>query len=117
MSRTFFSLRRRRGFDSRHPAPLTIEATRLVSCLWLPKTSNCLSGSHLYFFHKPFSDAHFSHDTPRCSACYLALARCPRTREPGFAPSNRRASAVGDKTPGVDRWGPHIVGFSLPHLA
>src|ERR1700716_3121960 len=35
MSRTFFSLRRKRGFDSRHPAPLTIEDARLVSCPWV----------------------------------------------------------------------------------
>src|ERR1035437_9532015 len=32
MSRTFFSLRRRRGFGSRHPAPLTVEDARVVSC-------------------------------------------------------------------------------------
>ena len=35
MSRTFFPLRRRRGFGSRHPAPLTIEDARLVSCPWV----------------------------------------------------------------------------------
>ena len=34
MSRTFFSLRRRRGFASRYPAPLTIEDARGVSCPW-----------------------------------------------------------------------------------
>src|SRR6266699_1505872 len=32
MSRTFFSLRRMRRFISRHPAPLTREDARLVSC-------------------------------------------------------------------------------------
>src|SRR6266704_1203962 len=31
MSRTFFSLRRRRGFSPRHPAPVTIEDAGLVS--------------------------------------------------------------------------------------
>src|SRR5229473_555651 len=31
MSRTFFSLRRRRGFSPRHPAPTTIEDAGLVS--------------------------------------------------------------------------------------
>jgi hypothetical protein len=35
----------------------------------------------------------------------------------GFAPSNRRASAVDDKTPEIERWGPHVVGLSLPRLA
>src|SRR6266704_1444002 len=35
MSRTFFSLRRRRGFGSRHPAPLTIEDAGVVSCPWV----------------------------------------------------------------------------------
>jgi hypothetical protein len=35
MSRTFFSLRRRRGSFPRHPAPLTIEDARLVSCPWV----------------------------------------------------------------------------------
>ena len=35
MSRTFFSLRRRRRFGSRHPAPLTMEDARLVSCTWV----------------------------------------------------------------------------------
>src|ERR1700752_274846 len=34
MSRTFFSLRRRRGFGSRHPA-LTVEDARVVSCSWV----------------------------------------------------------------------------------
>jgi len=34
MSRTFFSLRRRRGYCSRHPAPVTIEDARLVSYPW-----------------------------------------------------------------------------------
>jgi hypothetical protein len=32
LSRTFFSLRRRREFSSRLPAPLTREDARLVSC-------------------------------------------------------------------------------------
>jgi len=31
MSRTFFSLRRRRGFSPRHPVPVTIEDAGLVS--------------------------------------------------------------------------------------
>src|SRR5438876_11551476 len=31
LSRTFFSLRRRRGFSPRHPAPVTIEDAGLVS--------------------------------------------------------------------------------------
>jgi hypothetical protein len=31
---TFFSLHRRRGYFPRHPAPLTIEDARLVSCPW-----------------------------------------------------------------------------------
>ena len=35
MSRTFFSLRRMRRFISRHPAPLTMEEARLVSCTWV----------------------------------------------------------------------------------
>jgi hypothetical protein len=35
MSRTFFSLRRRRGFISRHPAPPTMEDACLVSCPWV----------------------------------------------------------------------------------
>jgi len=35
MSRTFFSLRRRRGFGSRHPAPVTIEGAGVVSCPWV----------------------------------------------------------------------------------
>src|SRR6266571_4799094 len=33
LSRTFFSLRRRRGFSPRHPAPVTIEDAGLVSGL------------------------------------------------------------------------------------
>src|SRR5271166_4765311 len=70
-------------------APSTVG--KYLKELWLSKTSKYLSGSHLYCFHKTSSDAHFSHDTPRCSACHLPLARCPRTRELGFAPSNRRA--------------------------
>src|SRR5664279_1014387 len=85
--------------------------------LWLSKTSKCLNGSHLYCFLKPFSDAHFSHDTPRCSACHLPLARCPRTRELGFAPSNRHAAAVGDKTPEMDSGRPPTVDRAVPHLA
>src|SRR5438552_11534420 len=31
---TFFSLHRRRGYFPRHPAPLTTEDARLVSCPW-----------------------------------------------------------------------------------
>jgi len=77
------------------------DALGACSELCLSKTSKCLSGRHLYCFRKPFSHAHFSHDTPRCSACYLPLARCPRTRETGLAPSNRRAAAVGNKTPEI----------------
>src|SRR6516164_4467469 len=84
---------------------------RMARCLWLSKTSKCLSG-----IYKPFSDAHSSHDTPRRSACYFPLARCPRTRELGSAPSNRRGSAVDDKTPEIDRWGPPCVGITVPHL-
>src|SRR6266498_4078973 len=42
MSRTFFSLRRRRGFISRHPAPLTMEDARLVSCPGLFHRSSCI---------------------------------------------------------------------------
>src|SRR5271167_3364878 len=62
------------------------------------------------------SDAHFSRDTPRCSACDLPLARCPRTRELGFAPSNQCAPAVREKTREIDFRGPPIVGLSIPHL-
>jgi len=67
--------------------------------------------------HNLFSDAHFFQDTPRHSAFDLSLARCPRIRELGFASSNRRASAVGEKAPEIDRWGPHVVGLSFPRLA
>src|ERR1022692_3865737 len=42
MSRTFFSLRRRRGFVSRHPAPLTMEDARLVSCRGLFHLISCI---------------------------------------------------------------------------
>ena len=35
----------------------------------------------------------------------------------GFAPSNRRAAAVGDKTPEIDRRRPPIVDRAVPHLA
>src|SRR6266700_1405290 len=42
MSRTFFSLRRRRGFGSRPPAPLTIEDARVVSCPGLFHLSSCI---------------------------------------------------------------------------
>src|SRR6266496_6851324 len=41
MSRTFSSLRRRRGFISRYPAPLTMDA-RLVSCPGLFHRSSCI---------------------------------------------------------------------------
>jgi len=36
--------RRRRGFDSRHPAPLAIEDTRLVSCPWVIPSPVIFSG-------------------------------------------------------------------------
>jgi hypothetical protein len=42
MSRTFFSLRRRRGFGARHPAPLSIEDARVVSCPGLFHLSSCI---------------------------------------------------------------------------
>jgi RNA-directed DNA polymerase len=50
------------------PTGLIVYPTRKSIRLWLSKTSKCLSGSHLYFLRKPFSGAHFSHDTPRCPA-------------------------------------------------
>src|SRR2546425_4742092 len=42
MSRTFFSLRRRCGFGSRPPVPLTIEDARMVSCPGLFHLSSCI---------------------------------------------------------------------------
>ena len=56
--------------------------------LSLSKSSKCLSGRDLYFFHNLSSDAHFSHDSPRHSTFSLPLARGPGTRELGSAPSN-----------------------------
>jgi hypothetical protein len=35
MSRTFFSLRQRREYFPRHPAPLSTEDVRVVSCPWV----------------------------------------------------------------------------------
>src|SRR5271169_2369040 len=99
--------------DKRGPIPPERRSKRL----WLSKTSKCLSGRDLYCFHNLFSGAHFFHDTPRHSACYLPLARCPRTRELGFASSNRRAAAVGDKTLEIDRRRPPVVDRAVPHLA
>src|SRR5271169_4338735 len=99
--------------DKRGPIPPERRSKRL----WLSKTSKCLSGRDLYCFHNLSSDAHFFHDTPRHSACHLPLARCPRTRELGFAASNRRAAAVGEKAPEIDRRTPPIADRAVPHLA
>jgi hypothetical protein len=63
------------------------------------------------------SDADFSPDTPRHSTVDLSLASCPRTRKPGSAPPNRRASAIREKTPDLDLMGPPAVDRSLPPLA
>jgi hypothetical protein len=42
MSRTFFSLRRRRGFGSRHPAPLTVEDARAGLCSGVFHLGSCI---------------------------------------------------------------------------
>src|SRR5271166_1725680 len=77
--------------------------------LSLSKTSKCLSGRDLYFFHKLSSDAHFSYVSPRHSAFDLPLARRPRTREFGSAPSNRCAATFCEKTSQVNPSGPRFV--------
>src|ERR1700682_6829360 len=48
------------------------------------------------------SDAHFSHDTPLHPDLDLPFASRTEVGEPGSAPPNRRASAVGWKTPKTD---------------
>ena len=62
------------------------------------------------------SEAHFSDDSLRYSMFALPLARCPRTRELGSAPPNRRAAALRQKTPQVNPSGPPFVGLAVPDL-
>jgi hypothetical protein len=83
------------------------------------KISKCLSGWGLCFFYSSrgcsFLPRH-SRDIPRNSVFDLPFACCPRAREPGSAPPNRRASAIREKTPEIDLRGPPVVDLSLPPL-
>ena len=63
------------------------------------------------------ADAHFSHDTPRHSVLDLPFACCPRAREPGSAPPNRRTSEVRKKTPEIDLPGTACCGSVYPASA
>src|SRR2546429_593529 len=69
------------------------------------------------FSYLILADAHFSHDTPRIFGLDLPVACFPRAREPGSAPSNRRAPQVCRKAPKIDRGRPPAVDLSVAPLA
>src|SRR5215470_17914643 len=86
------------------------------SGLCLSKTSKCLSGGELYFFHNSLLRCS-SEDTPCHAGLDLSFARCPAAGEPGSAPPNRHPSALQEKTPEADPRGPLVVDCSVPYLA
>ena len=79
VSRTFFSLRRRRGYFPRHPAPVTIEDASLGSCPW---DWVCVVPSH--WFHFLVATTPISFETIKPCGCTVSTMDLSEARGLGL---------------------------------